>query len=80
MFLPGDAREIEGSLRSRVQDALTLLDAAESLADLKISGYDLHPLKGEWKGFWSMKASGNWRIVFRFDDGQACEVDLVDYH
>jgi proteic killer suppression protein len=80
MFLTGDAREIEGALRSRVQDALTLLDAAESLADLKIGGYDLHALRGEWKGFWSIKASGNWRVVFRFDGGQACEVDLVDYH
>ena len=41
---------------------------------------DLHPLKGKWTGQWSVRVSGNWRIVFRFDNGQAVDVDLIDYH
>jgi len=45
-----------------------------------LPGYRLHRLKGEWKGYWSVTISGNWRIVFRFEDGDAFGVDLVDYH
>jgi proteic killer suppression protein len=37
-------------------------------------------LKGDLAGFWSVSVSGNWRIVFRFDGGHVCDVDLVDYH
>ena len=32
------------------------------------------------KGLWSVRVSGNWRVIFRFEDGHACDVDLVDYH
>jgi proteic killer suppression protein len=44
------------------------------------SGYRLHPLKGDQKGYWSVSISGNWRIVFRFENGDVFDVDLVDYH
>jgi len=37
-------------------------------------------LKGELKGFWSVTVSGNWRVIFRFENGDAFDVDLVDYH
>jgi len=40
----------------------------------------LHPLKGELKDFWSAWVTGNWRIIFRFEGGHVCDVDLVDYH
>ena len=43
-------------------------------------GYRLHRLKGDLKGFWSITISGNWRVVFRCDSGDAHDVDLVDYH
>ena len=43
-------------------------------------GLGLHPLKGKLAGYWSVSVSGNWRIIFRFDAGNACDVDLVDYH
>ncbi len=42
--------------------------------------YRLHPLRGDLRGFWSVAISGNWRLIFRFEDGAACDVDLVDYH
>ena len=44
-----------------------------------LPGYRLHPLKGKLKGFWSVTVSGNWRIIFRFKDGNAHDVDFVDY-
>ena len=39
-----------------------------------------HPLTGELRGFWSLTVTGNWRLIFRFEDGEARDVDLVDYH
>jgi proteic killer suppression protein len=75
-----DARGIGGNLRDRMQEILTILDAARNLQEADIPGYRLHPLSGNLRGFWSMKVSGNWRIIFRFEDGDAVDVDLVDYH
>jgi proteic killer suppression protein len=42
--------------------------------------FRLHALKGEWKGFWAVTVRANWRILFRFADGKASDVDFVDYH
>lgn len=80
-FFSGDERKIESSLRERVRDILSLLDVCTSTAELGRPAYRLHPLKGDRQGYWSMTVSGNWRIVFRFDDhGNVVDVDLVDYH
>jgi proteic killer suppression protein len=45
-----------------------------------LPGYRLHALKGDLKGYWSVTISGNWRIIFTFENGDAFDVDLVDYH
>lgn len=47
---------------------------------MNLPGYHLHPLKGDRQGQWSVRVSGNWRIVFRFMDGAAADVTLIDYH
>jgi proteic killer suppression protein len=44
------------------------------------SSFRLHPLKGELSGYWSITVRANWRIIFRFEEGDATDVDLVDYH
>lgn len=49
------------------------------LADLDLPGHRLHALKGGRKGYWSISISGNWRVIFRFEDGDAYDVDLIDY-
>ena len=59
---------------------LTLLNAANEVRDLNFPGSGLHELKGDLKGFWSIKVSGNWRIVFRFENGDAKNIDYIDYH
>jgi proteic killer suppression protein len=64
----------------KIKQILALLDAANSLSGLDLQTYRLHPLKGDLKGFWSMTIRANWRIIFRFDDGNVSDVDLVDYH
>ena len=56
------------------------LDAAEAAYDMNHPSYRLHRLKGDRRGLWSVRVSGNWRIVFRFVDGEAVDVDLIDYH
>ena len=63
-----------------VDDILARLNIAEDSKALSLPGWNLHPLKGELKGFWSVKVTGNWRIIFRFEDGNALDVNLVDYH
>jgi proteic killer suppression protein len=48
--------------------------------DMDIPGWDLDELKGERKGVWSVAVSQNWKITFRFENGEAQEVNLEDYH
>ena len=47
---------------------------------LDLPGFRLHPLKGDLAGYWSITVRANWRIIFRFEQGDATDVDLVDYH
>ena len=47
---------------------------------MAVPGYHLHLLKGNKRGLWSVRVSGNWRVVFRFEGTEAVDVDLVDYH
>ena len=75
-----DARSVPQSLVRRIRRILTELDVAQSAQDMNLPGYRLHPLKGARHGQWSIRISGNWRIVFRFENGEAVDVDLVDYH
>jgi proteic killer suppression protein len=65
---------------ARVERVLSLLDVAKAPGALDLPGYRLHRLKGEWQGFWSIAVNANWRIVFRFDGEDACDVELIDYH
>lgn len=80
LYERNDGSRISTALVKRVREALTVLDAGTSLHEVDIPGYRLHPLRGDWKGFWSITVSGNWRVVFRFEDGDAWDVDLIDYH
>lgn len=59
---------------------LTALDTATEIDDMDIPGFGLHPLKGDRKGQWAVKVSGNWRITFEFRDGNAYLLEYEDYH
>ena len=65
---------------NRVALARADFDDVSNAAGLYLPGYWPHPLKGDLKGHWSISISGNWRITFRFEDGDAYDVDLTDYH
>ncbi len=57
-----------------------MLDAAETIEELNLPGYRLHALVGSLKGYWSIRVTGNMRIIFRFEGSSVVDVDLVDYH
>jgi toxin HigB-1 len=63
-----------------IREILSLLDQAAKPADMDLPGFDLHPLRGGLKGFWSVRVNRNWRVIFRFDEHEPTDVDLVDYH
>jgi len=63
-----------------VEDILARLDEADTPQALNLPGYRLHPLKGDLRGFWSVTVRANWRIIFRFQDADVFDVELIDYH
>ena len=77
----GNSRRVKADQVQRIEHILLLLDAARSPSSIHSRpGFRLHQLKGDRDGQWSISVSKNWRIVFRFVDGEAVDVDLVDYH
>ena len=76
----GDSRRIRPAHRETVQDILARLNASSGPADMDLPGFRLHRLKGNLAGFWAVTVRANWRIVFRFEDGHAVDVDYLDYH
>ena len=65
---------------ARIGRVLAALDRDDALRVLSAATFQLHPLRGDRKGLWSVRVSDNWRIVFRFEDGHVFDVDLTDYH
>jgi proteic killer suppression protein len=65
---------------AKLRDILARLDAAGTSADMDLPGFRLHPLKGDFQGFWAVTVRANWRVVFRLSEGDALDVDYVDYH
>ena len=76
----GDYSRVQPQLAKRIAIALAILDTAVKPSDLDMPRYRLHPLKGDMQGYWSITISANWRIVFRFEDGDVYDIDLTDYH
>ena len=64
----------------RIDLILSVLDVATEPDDIAIPALRLHQLKGQQKGIWSLRVTGNWRIIFRFEGADVTDVDLVDYH
>lgn len=64
----------------RLRIILALLDTALTFDDVALPGMRLHPLKGTLEGFYAVNVSGNWRVIFRFEEGDVLDVDYTDYH
>lgn len=79
-FYTGTLRGIQAKHALRLRLILDLLDNVEEVRHVDFPGSGLHPLSGSLQGHWSIKVSGNWRIIFRFKDGDAHIVNYIDYH
>jgi proteic killer suppression protein len=80
LYEEDDRSKLPAELLRRIGSVLAALDATERIEDMNRPGLRLHALKGDLQGFWSVSVSGNWRIIFRFEDGDIFDVDLIDYH
>ncbi|MVM29018.1 peptidase [Spirosoma sp. HMF4905] len=76
----GDRSKLHQPHIQKIKIILTRLDAATSPQTMDQPGYKFHPLSGNLAGFYSVKVSGNYRIIFRFEGENAHDVDYVDYH
>ncbi|MBI1731027.1 type II toxin-antitoxin system RelE/ParE family toxin [Candidatus Acetothermia bacterium] len=76
----GDRRQLSPELVDRIETILGRLDTAKEIYDMGIHSYRLHALAGELEGFWAVIVRANWRIIFRFEDENAFDVALIDYH
>ena len=75
-----DRKGLPADMVERIELILSVLDAAKTIEGVNLPSFRLHALKGELKGFWAITVRANWRIIFRFDDGDATDIDFVDYH
>lgn len=75
-----DPRRLPPQQVAKIGRILARLEVATDPTAMKVPGLHLHQLKGTLAGTWSVRVSANWRIVFRFDGGDATDVDLTDYH
>jgi proteic killer suppression protein len=79
----GNAKGVASARADKLRKLLFALETAETLEQLsRFPGWKPHPLKGDLKGFWSLTVTGNWRLIFRYDEATntASDIDLIDYH
>jgi proteic killer suppression protein len=80
LFEEDDRRKIKADLVDRLRLILSVLDQAGDVRDMDQPTFRLHPLKGNREGVWAITVRANRRVTFRFNDGDAYDVDLEDYH
>jgi proteic killer suppression protein len=73
--------KLDRTLQRAALRKLLLLDAAESLQDLRVPPSNhLEKLAGDRQGQYSIRINDQWRVCFRWDQGNALDVEIVDYH
>ena len=75
-----DPRGLLAEHVTKLRDILAQLDAAQTVTHMDLPGYRLHALKGDLKGFHAVTVRANWRVIFRFVERDAFDVDYLDYH
>jgi toxin HigB-1 len=79
----GSAKGVPSAMADKLRKLLFAIETAETLEQLgRFPGWRLHSLKGDLKGSWSLTVTGNWRLIFRYDErmNTASDIDLIDYH
>ena len=80
LYEQDDRRKVDPQDVDKIRRILARLNRSRVPEDMAAPGFRLHPLKGNRKGFWAVTVRANWRVVFRIENGDACDVDLIDYH
>ena len=76
----GNTSGIQANHANRLRMQLIALETAQSVEDMNIPGFRLHPLKGQFKDRWSISVNANWRLTFEFREGHGYILDSEDYH
>ncbi len=80
LFEEDVGKKVKAEQVNRLRLILSALNMATSVEDMNQPTFRLHPLKGSRKGIWAVTVRANWRVTFRFVQGNAYDVDLEDYH
>jgi proteic killer suppression protein len=80
LFEKGSRKGVAAEHVRKLNQILAALEAAQTIEGLNLPTFGLHPLKGDRAGSWAITVRANWRVVFKFKDGAASDVDLEDYH
>ena len=80
LYETGSAAGVLANHAKRLRMQLAALDTAQTIDDMDIHGFALHPLKGAMRGRWAISVNGNWRLTFEFTDGNVHVLDYEDYH
>ncbi|MDR3390505.1 MAG: type II toxin-antitoxin system RelE/ParE family toxin [Sulfuriferula sp.] len=79
-FETGSKAGIQPEQAPRLNRILGVLDASSVIEQVNMPGFKLHKLTGKLGSYWAVTVSGNWRVIFRFDKGEAELLDYLDYH
>ena len=83
LYEENNARGVQASSADKLRKLLFAMETAAGLDDLAVfPGWRLHSLKGNLEGFWSLTVTGNWRMIFQYEESTntASILDLIDYH
>ena len=81
LYETGSKRGVPPAFTSKIRRMLTAIDVARTVSEVELyPGWKLHPLDGDYAGFWGITVTGNWRLVFEFEHGEASNLDYTDYH
>ena len=76
----GEAKKLPPERVGRIERMLDRLNVVADPTDMDLPGYRFHELKGDRKGTYAVTVSGNWRLTFAWEDGDAIDVNFEDYH
>lgn len=83
LYEDDNPKGVPSAMADKLRKLLFAMETANDLEQLgRFPGWKLHPLRGDWKEFWSLTVTGNWRLIFRYEraTNSASDIELIDYH
>ena len=83
LYEDDNPKGVPAAIADKLRKLMFTLETADKIEQVgRFPGWKLHPLKGDRKGFWSLTVTGNWRLIFQYDQrtNTAIDMDLLDYH